>query len=167
MDELAFLDATTLSGKIRDKEISSAELLEHYISRMDKYNPDINAIVCTQLEKARNRASEADSALARGENWGPLHGLPMTVKESYNITGLPTTRGIPEFENNIADHDAVACQRLQNAGAVIFGKTNVPIHLTDFQSYNDIYGTTNNPHDLGCTPGGSSGGSAAARLRRR
>ena len=89
MDELAFADATTLTGKIRDKEISSSELLEHYISRMDKYNPAINAIICTQLDKARARAKEADEALARGESWGPLHGLPMTVKESYNITGLP------------------------------------------------------------------------------
>ncbi len=162
MDELAFADATTLSGKIRDKEISSLEMLEHYISRMDKYNSDINAIICTQLEKARERAIAADSALSRGENWGPLHGLPMTVKESYNLTGLPTTWGNPELKNNIADHDAVACQRLQDAGAVIFGKTNVPINLADFQSYNDVYGTTNNPHNLDCTPGGSSGGSAAA-----
>lgn len=162
MDELAFADATTLAKKIRDKEISSVELLEHYVSRMDKYNPDINAIVCTQLDKARIRAGEADEALARGESWGPLHGLPMTVKESYNITGLPTTWGNPELKNNIADHDAVACERLQNAGAVIFGKTNVPIHLADFQSYNEVYGTTGNPHDLERTPGGSSGGSAAA-----
>ncbi|MFP6805665.1 MAG: amidase [Pseudomonadales bacterium] len=162
MDELAFADATTLTGKIRDKEISSSELLEHYISRMDKYNPAINAIICTQLDKARARAKEADEALARGESWGPLHGLPMTVKESYNITGLPTTRGDPQLKDNIADHDAVACQRLQNAGAIIFGKTNVPIHLADFQSYNEVYGTTNNPHDLERIPGGSSGGSAAA-----
>lgn len=82
MDELAFADATTLAKKIRDKEISSVELLEHYVSRMEKYNPDINAIVCTQLDKARLRAGQADKALARGESWGRLHGLPMTVKES-------------------------------------------------------------------------------------
>ncbi len=162
MDDLAFADATTLAGKIKNKEISSSELLEHYITRMDKYNPDINAIVCTQLDKARARAKAADEALARGEDWGPLHGLPMTVKESYNIEGLPTTWGDPRLKDNIADHDAVACERLQNAGVVIFGKTNVPIHLADFQSYNEVYGTTNNPHDLERTPGGSSGGSAAA-----
>ena len=162
MDELAFSDATTLARKIRDKEISAVELLDHYVGRVERYNPDINAVVCEQVDKARVRAGEADAALARGENWGPLHGVPMTVKESYNIDGLPTTWGNPDLKDNIADEDAVACQRLQDAGAVIFGKTNVPIHLADFQSYNEVYGTTNNPHDLSRGPGGSSGGSAAA-----
>jgi amidase len=162
MDELAFSDATTLAEKIRTREISSAELLEHYIARMEKYNPDINAIVCTRLQEARVRARQADEALASGDNWGPLHGVPMTVKESYNLTGLASTFGDPQLKDNIADQDAVACQRLQAAGAVIFGKTNVPINLADFQSYNDVYGTTNNPHDLTRGPGGSSGGSAAA-----
>ncbi|MBD3648876.1 MAG: amidase [Pseudomonadales bacterium] len=162
MDELAFSDATSLAAKIRDKEISSVELLEHYIARMERYNPDINAIIVTQLDKARARAKEADQALGRGESWGPLHGVPMTVKESYNIAGLPTTWGNPELKNNIADSDAVACERLQSAGAIIFGKTNVPIFLSDFQSYNEIYGTTNNPFDLERGPGGSSGGAAAA-----
>lgn len=162
MDELAFKDATTLAAMITSKEVSSAELLEHYVDRVEKYNPDINAVVCMQLDKARARAAEADEATAKGEFWGPLHGLPMTVKESYNITGLPTTWGNPELADNVADEDAVACQRLQDAGAIIFGKTNVPIHLADFQSYNDVYGTCGNPHDLSRTPGGSSGGSAAA-----
>ncbi len=162
MDTLAFADATTQAERIRSREISSAELLEHYIDRVEKYNPEINAIVCHQFEKARQRAAEADAALAAGENWGPLHGVPMTVKESYNIEGLPTTFGMPEMKDNIATEDAVACQRLQDAGAIIFAKSNVPIHLADFQSYNDVYGTCNNPHDLERTPGGSSGGSAAA-----
>ena len=162
MDELAFCDASTLAGKIAGKEISALELLNHYVDRVEKYNPDINAIICDQIDKARTRATEADAALARGESWGPLHGVPMTVKESYNIDGLPTTWGNPELKDNIASEDAVACQRLQNAGAVIFGKTNVPISLADFQSYNEVYGTTNNPHDLTRGPGGSSGGSAAA-----
>ncbi|XOV88051.1 MAG: amidase [Pseudomonadota bacterium] len=162
MDDIAFADATTLVGKIKSREISSSELLEHYVARMEKFNPDVNAIIVTQLDKARARAKAADEALARGEDWGPLHGLPMTVKESYNIEGLPTTWGNPDLRNNIAPSDAVACERLQNAGAVIFGKTNVPISLADFQSYNAVYGTTNNPHDLTRTPGGSSGGSAAA-----
>ena len=139
VDDLAFLDATTLVSKIKDKQISSSEMLEHYIRRMDAHNPDINAIVVCQLEKARVRAKQSDEALARGEDWGPLHGLPMTVKESYDIEGLPTTWGDPNNKDNIATQDAVACQRLQNAGAVIFGKTNVPINLADFQSYNEIY----------------------------
>lgn len=162
MDELAFQDASTLAGKISSKEISSRELLDHYLARVEKYNPDINAVVCQQVEKARARADAADQALANGESWGPLHGVPMTVKESYNIDGLPTTWGDPALKNNIADEDALACQRLQDAGAIIFGKTNVPINLADFQSFNDVYGTTGNPHDLERTPGGSSGGSAAA-----
>ena len=162
MDELAFKDATTLAAMIAAKEISASELLGHYIRRIEKYNTDINAVVCTQLDKARVRATEADAALARGESWGPLHGVPMTVKESYNIAGLPTTWGNPDLASNFATEDAVACARLKEAGAVIFGKTNVPIHLADFQSYNEVYGTCGNPHDLERTPGGSSGGSAAA-----
>ncbi len=162
MDELAFADATTLTKKIRDREVGSLELLDHFVSRIGNYNPEINAVICTRLDEARKRAMEADDALARGESWGPLHGLPMTVKESYDIAGLPTTWGDPLLKDNIAGEDAVACQRLQNAGAIIFGKTNVPIHLADFQSYNEIYGTTRNPHDPDRTPGGSSGGSAAA-----
>lgn len=162
MDELAFSDATTLAAKIKNREVSSVEMLEHYVARMEKYNPDINAIIVTQLDKARTRASQADEALARGEDWGPLHGVPMTVKESYDIEGLPSTWGNPGLKDNIAKVDAVACERLQGAGAVIFGKTNVPLSLADFQSYNEVYGTTNNPHDLERGPGGSSGGSAAA-----
>ena len=162
MDELAFLDATTLAQKVANKDISALELLEHYLARVEKYNPEINSIICEQFDKAKARAGEADAALAKGTSWGPLHGVPMTVKESYNIAGLPTTFGVPAMKDNIASEDAVACQRLQDSGAIIFGKTNVPIHLADFQSYNDVYGTTNNPHDHSRTPGGSSGGSAAA-----
>lgn len=161
-EELTFADATTIAAEINAGSVSSSEMLAHYISRMERINPDINAIVVTQLEKARARAQAADAARARGENWGPLHGVPMTVKESYNVTGLPTTWGNPLMKDNIAPSDAVAVQRLQDAGAVIFGKTNVPISLADFQSFNEIYGTTNNPHDLTRGPGGSSGGSAAA-----
>ncbi len=162
MDDLAFCDASTLARKIRDKELSALELLDHYVDRMEKYNPDINAIICEQIDRARGRAKAADQELARGKPQGPLHGVPMTVKESYDISGLPSTWGNPELKDNLAASDAVACERLQAAGAIIFGKTNVPLFLADFQSYNDIYGTTNNPHDLERGPGGSSGGSAAA-----
>ncbi|MEX2327283.1 MAG: amidase family protein, partial [Pseudomonadales bacterium] len=120
MDELAFSDATTLAAKIKNREVSSVEMLEHYVARMEKYNPDINAIIVTQLDKARTRARQADEALARGEDWGPLHGVPMTVKESYDIEGLPSTWGNPGLKDNIAKVDAVACERLQGAGAVLF-----------------------------------------------
>lgn len=162
MDQIAFSDATELAAKIKRKEVGCSELLEHYIARMARYNPAINAIIATQLDKARARAKAADAALARGEDWGPLHGVPMTVKESYDIDGLPTTWGNPALKGNIATADAVACQRLQNAGAIIFGKTNVPLSLADFQSFNEVYGTTNNPYNLERGPGGSSGGAAAA-----
>jgi amidase len=162
MDDIAFSDATSLVEGLEAREFSSAELLEHYVTRMERYNPEVNAIVATQLDKARERAREADQALARGQRWGALHGLPMTVKESYDIAGMATTWGNPLLRDNIAESDAVACRRLQAAGAIIFGKTNVPLSLADFQSYNDVYGTTNNPHDHRRGPGGSSGGSAAA-----
>ena len=162
MDSLAFLDATHLVAKIISGEISSQALLEHFIDRVEKYNPDINAIIYKTYDQARARARQADAALQRGENWGRLHGLPMTVKEAFDQVGTPSTWGTPSLKNNIAALDSVAVQRLQAEGAVIFGKTNVPIYLADFQSYNEIYGTTNNPHDLSRVPGGSSGGSAAA-----
>src|SRR5207249_3019978 len=108
------------------------------------------------------RARAADRALGRKQVWGPLHGVPMTIKESYDVVGMPTTWGVPDFKGNLPPRNALAVDRLLGAGVVLFGKTNVPIYLADWQSYNAVYGTTNNPWDLGRTPGGSSGGSAAA-----
>ena len=129
---------------------------------MEKYNPTINAIIFTQIEKARERAKAADTALARGEVWGELHGLPMTIKECFDWVGTPSTWGNPIYKDNYPKTDAVTVQRLEGAGAIIFGKTNVPLMLADWQSFNVIYGTTNNPWDLTRAPGGSSGGAAAA-----
>ena len=114
------------------------------------------------FEDARVAADEADAALARGESFGPLHGLPMSIKESYVIEGTSTTWGVEAFRNNVASADGLAVQRFKAAGAHFLGKTNVPVDLADFQSYNPIYGTTGNPWDTTRTPGGSSGGSAAA-----
>ncbi len=111
---------------------------------------------------ARERADGADAARAAGQPLGPLHGVPMTVKESYDLAGHPSTWGIPDLRGHVATEDALAVQRLAAAGANVFGKTNVPLRLADFQSYNAVYGTTDNPWRQGCTPGGSSGGSAAA-----
>jgi len=162
MTDITFAAANDLVRFIKTRAISSLELLEHYLARIDKYNPPINAVIAQDRESARQRAKAADAALARGEDWGPLHGLPMTVKESYDVVGYRTTWGIPAMKDNAATRDALAITRLKSAGAIIVGKTNVPIRLADFQSYNDIYGTTNNPWDKGRTPGGSSGGSAAA-----
>ncbi|MGH7060161.1 MAG: amidase [Stellaceae bacterium] len=162
MDERAFASATRLAGEIRDRKIGCLELLEFFLARAERYNPALNAIVAWQTERARERAWAADAALARGELWGPLHGLPMTVKESFNVAGLPTTWGNPLWKDNIAADDAVVVERLLRAGAVIYGKTNVPLMLADSQSYNEVYGTTNNPWDTSRGPGGSSGGEAAA-----
>src|SRR5580704_14355238 len=161
MDNRAFASATQLAAEIRDRQIGCLELLDFFVTRAERHNQALNAIIAWQVDKARQRARAADAALARGENWGPLHGLPMTVKESFNLTGLPTTFGNPVWKDNIPPANAVVVDRLEAAGAVIFGKTNVPYMLADSQSYNDIYGTTNNPWDLACGPGGSSGGEAA------
>jgi amidase len=162
MTDLPFRSALELAAEIRAKRISARELLELYLKRVDRYNGKLNAIIATVTEAARARADAADAALARGEIWGPLHGVPLTVKESYDVAGLPTTWGAPEFRDSIASKNALLVDRLIAAGAVLFGKTNVPLGLADWQSYNDIYGTTSNPWDLSRTPGGSSGGSAAA-----
>ncbi len=162
MTELAFESALSLAEKIRHKEISAVELLEFYLQRVEQYNPALNAIIFTQIEKARQQAEGADAALARGENWGPLHGVPMTIKDSFDWVGSPSTWGNPKLKDNYPERDTESVERLQNAGAVIFGKTNIPLMLADWQSFNEIYGTTNNPWDMTRVPGGSSGGSAAA-----
>ena len=162
MTDVTFKPAVELAQLIRDRQIGCLELLDDYLEYVDQFNPRLNAIVVLDADRARKRARQADAALARGEVWGPLHGVPMTCKESFNVAGLPTTLGYPPWKHNIAAEDAVAIQRLKAAGAIIFGKTNVPLGLADFQSYNAVYGTTNNPWNLQRTPGGSSGGSAAA-----
>jgi amidase len=162
MEHLAFVPAVSLASMIRHKDISARELLEFYLQRVEHYNPRLNAIICRQDEKARQRADAADAALARGEVWGPLHGVPMTIKESFDWVGSPSTWGNPGYQHNYPPRDALAVERLQTAGAVVFGKTNVPLMLADWQSFNDVYGTTNNPWDLTRAPGGSSGGAAAA-----
>jgi amidase len=162
MSILAFQSATVLAAKLRAREIGCRELLDYFIARSEAYGQAVNAIVVRDLDRARQKAADADEALIRGETWGPLHGLPMTIKESFHLKGTPTTFGFPEFRANIAATNAVAVDRLLRAGAVIFGKTNVPPGLMDGQSWNEVYGRTNNPWDLSRTPGGSSGGSAAA-----
>lgn len=162
MDEWAFQSATKLTQAIRDRLVSSTDLLELYIERYERLNPKINAIVATNLETARSRARQADEALARGENWGPLHGLPITIKDSMEVVGMPCTWGHPPFKDFMPKRNAAAVQPLLDAGAVIFGKTNLPLFAMDFQSFNDVYGQTNNPWDLTRSPGGSSGGAAAA-----
>jgi amidase len=166
MDERAFSSATELSKEIRDRRIGCLELLDFYLARAERYNPALNAIVVWQIEQARARARAADAAWARGECWGPLHGVPMTVKESFNITGLLTTFGNPLWKDNIAAENAFLIDRLVQAGAIIYGKTNVPFMLADAQSYNEIYGATNNPWDTARSPGGSRASAPATAGRR-
>ena len=162
MLDLPFRSAGQLAAEIQRKTISSVELLEMFLRRIDTYNPALNAIIATALPQARSRARAADDALATGETWGPLHGVPMTIKESFDVVGMPTTWGVPSLKDNLPIRNATAVDRFQAAGAILFGKTNVPINLADWQSFNEIYGTTNNPWDVALSPGGSSGGSAAA-----
>ncbi|MBP8306425.1 MAG: amidase [Burkholderiaceae bacterium] len=157
-----FQSATELAHELRAGRIGARELLEHFLARVDRLNPALNAVIQQDRHGARARADAADAARSRGDPLGPLHGVPMTIKESYDFAGTPTTFGVPQYRDNIAATDALAVQRLAAAGANVFGKTNVPIRLADFQSYNEIYGTTDNPWGKGRTPGGSSGGSAAA-----
>ena len=163
MSDLAFKSALQLTAMIRNKEISSAELTAHYIERIETIDGrDINAVPVRTFEQAREDADRADAAMARGEVLGPLHGVPMTIKESYVMRDTPTTWGLPEFRDNIGQADGVAVSRFRAAGAHFLGKTNVPVNLADFQTYNPLYGTTGNPWDTELTSGGSSGGSAAA-----
>jgi amidase len=162
MTALHFQSATAIARAIRDGEITARAALEHFLERVDRLNGPINAVVVQDREGARARADAADASRAAGGPLGPLHGVPMTIKESYQFAGTPTTYGIPQMKDNVTATTALAVRRLAAAGANVFGKSNVPLRLADFQSYNDIYGQTNNPWNLGRTPGGSSGGSAAA-----
>jgi amidase len=157
----SFKTATELSQALAAKKVSAVELAQDAIARIERHDGKINAICVRDFTRALEAARAADTALARGEK-KPLLGLPLTVKESYNIAGLPTTWGFPLQKDFVPPEDALSISRVKAAGGVILGKTNVPVGLGDWQSYNDIYGTTNNPFDLGRTPGGSSGGSAAA-----
>ena len=162
MTEVAHLTATELVEKIRQRDISSVELTRLYIDRIERLDGDVNAVIARTFEDALAAAETADKSVAAGAELGPLHGLPMTIKESYAMAGLRTTWGNELFRNNVARADGLAVRRFREAGAHFLGKTNVPVDLADFQSYNPIYGTTGNPWDLERTPGGSSGGSAAA-----
>ena len=157
----SFKSATELSAALAAKKVSAVELAQDAIGRIERHDGKINAICVRDFARGLDAARAADAALARGET-RPLLGIPLTVKESYNVGGLPTTWGFPAQKNFVPPEDALSISRVKDAGGVILGKTNVPLGLGDWQSYNEIYGTTNNPFDLGRTPGGSSGGSSAA-----
>jgi amidase len=158
-----FQSATEAAQALRRKELSSRELTEMLLARIDAVNPALNAIVELRREAALQEAVAADEATARGCAAGPLHGVPMTIKDSFNVAELHTTWGNPAFKDFLANSDATVARRLRRAGAIIVGKTNVAFMLGDFgQTANELYGVTNNPWDTTRTPGGSSGGTAAA-----
>jgi len=162
MCEFAFKSATRLVEDIHEGRISSLELLELYAERTERFNPQLNAIVAEDMGKARDKAKAADKAIANGDKTGPLHGLPITIKDTFDVEGLPCTSGSPLLKEYMPSKNADVVQSLIDAGAIIFGKTNVPLFGGDIQSYNEVYGTTNNPWNLERTPGGSSGGAAAS-----
>jgi amidase len=162
MTELAFRSATELVNMLRRRELSSRELLDVLLARIAKHGKALNAVVALDEERARSDAAAADEELARGRARGPLHGLPITIKDTFETAGLRTTAGAPELANHVPTRDADAVARLRRAGAIVFGKTNVPFMAGDWQSFNEIYGTTNNPWNAARVPGGSSGGAAAA-----
>lgn len=155
-----FQTAEALAAAMRAGEVTSVELTDDAIARIERDDKDVNAICVPDFERARAAARGADEARVRGED-RPLLGIPVTVKESYDVAGLPTTWGMPPHKDYVPSEDAVQVSRLKDAGAVVLGKTNVPLGLRDIQSFNEIYGTTRNPWDHGRTSGGSSGGSAA------
>jgi amidase len=160
----AFAPAHVLADAVRKKRVSAVELADSALARIERLDGPVNAVAVHDFERARREAENVDALVARGEagTGKPLLGVPMTVKESFDLRGHPTTWGLEIHREHRAREDAVVVQKLRAAGAVILGKTNVPPHLLDWQSDNPVYGRTSNPYDLGHTPGGSSGGSAAA-----
>jgi amidase len=162
MNDLPFFSAVELAKLIREGTVSSSEVLDLYLKRIEKYNPKLNAVVTLDIERARGQAKRADQSRSRGERLGPLHGVPVTIKDSLETAGLRTVCGSPRLSEHIPKADATAVARYKDAGAIVFGKTNVPLFCGDVQSYNEVFGVSNNPWDIARTPGGSSGGAAAA-----
>ena len=158
--ELAFAAATEIAARIRDGQLGALEAADYFIDRIERLDAITNAVAVRDFDRARAAARRLDRLPAADR--GPLHGVPMTVKEAYHVAGLPTTFGYPALRRNVPDWDADLVARCKAAGAVLLGKTNMAFGGADFQSYNDVYGTTSNPWDPARTPGGSSGGSAAA-----
>ncbi len=160
--QLAFASATHQLRLLNAGEIGAAELLQLYLERVDRYNPDYNLVVAFDREHARERAEEIDRRRARGEQLGPLAGLPITIKDSLEVVGMPTTCGLEHLRNHRPEEDADAVALLRHAGANIFGKTNLPAGASDWQSFNPVYGISRNPWNADRTVGGSSGGAAGA-----
>lgn len=160
--DLVFLPAFQMAEMIRTGKITSSEAVEAYLAQIEKHNRKLNAIVMLDVAGARKRAREADEAFKRGEIWGPLHGVPVTIKDNYATAGLKTTSSIPSLADYVPKSDATVVRRIKKAGAVILGKTHLPPMGLDVQSRSPLFGVTNNPWDINRTVGGSSGGEGAA-----
>lgn len=160
--DIHWMSATELAKAIASGEVTSVAVLDHLIARIKSLDHHVNAVVQWDLDRASAAAKAADKAVADGAKLGPLHGVPMTIKDSFQTEGCITTSGAPELADYVPTADAWPVARLRQAGAIPFAKTNLPIWAGDIQSFNDVYGTTTNPYDPTRTPGGSSGGSSAA-----
>src|SRR6202171_690139 len=160
-ETLTTLSATELAKMIASGDISSVEAVEAHIERIERVNPALNAVVVKRYDAARSEAKEADARRARGEKLAPLHGVPITIKESLDLAGTPSTFGLPSRANQKAGQDDLYVKRVRDAGAIILGKTNRARLLLYSESDNPVYGRANNPWNLARTPGGSSGGQAA------
>lgn len=154
--------ATSLAADIAAKKMTAVDVMQASFDQVDRLGPSLNAVIWQDRDAAMAEARACDADLARGHLRGPLHGLPITIKESFDLAGSPTTWGIPEWADTIANTDSDVAKRYKAAGGIIYGKTNVPLKLVEWQSFNEIYGSTSNPWDLTRTSGGSSGGSAVA-----
>jgi amidase len=159
---LEFQSATEMLSLLRARQIGAVELLKLHLERFEKYNPALNVVVATDVEGALRAATAADNTARDAAALPPLHGLPMTIKDTFEVVGMPATCGLPFLAEHRPQRDADAVARLKAAGAIVYGKTNVPAAAADWQSYNSIYGQSNNPWDTTRSPGGSSGGAAAA-----
>jgi amidase len=162
MADSPYASASEHATSIREQAVSCQSLAELYVGRIRQFNPALNAIVISNEADAIRTARERDDDLRQHVVRGPLHGVPVTVKESFNLTGFKTTVNFPQLKNNVATADALVVRRLKEAGATILGKTNIPTMLSDYQSFGPLYPTANNPFDVTRTPGGSTGGGAAA-----
>ena len=154
--------AREMLAAVREKRISARELLDLHLARIEEVNPQVNALVSLDPERAREQASAADDRLARGEEVGPLHGLPFAFKDTHQVAGWRTTFGSPILADNVPETDELLVERIRRAGVVVIGRTNVPEFAAGSHTFNPVFGTTYNPFDLGRSAGGSSGGAAAA-----
>ena len=161
-DNICFLPAVELARQIRAKQLSAVELLEAHLAQIERVNPRVNAIITLVADQAIAQARAADAALARGDAVGPLHGLPIAHKDLFPTKGIRTTSGSPIYANYVPDHSALIVERIQRAGAITIGKTNVPEFGAGSQTFNPVFGATLNPFDTSKTCGGSSGGAAVA-----